>query len=127
MGGGVQTRSVVCTKNDNTTQSDTPCLRLVSDKPITQQACNTQACNECRSQKGSSSRICQKCYISCNSNDCYFVFDRTGGEYWYYWGYRVGVTYNYTTLTTGGYLYTGHDQLWYDNYTWVYKICRRPV
>ena len=40
-GGGTQTRSVVCQRNDQTTVADSFCT---GTKPITTQSCNTQAC-----------------------------------------------------------------------------------
>lgn len=40
-GGGTQTRTVVCKRNDGTTVADTFCT---GPKPPTSQACNTQAC-----------------------------------------------------------------------------------
>lgn len=133
-GGGTQTRSVTCYKSDYTNHnlnqvavSDSYCSRFGITKPNTSQSCNTQSCIECKSQKGSSGLIIQSFNISCPDNDCYFVFDRISGEYHYWWGSRVGMTYNYTTLTTNGYLYTSGKQLWYNDYKWIYAICRQPV
>lgn len=133
-GGGTQTRAVTCYRShaannslDQQAVADTYCTKTVSAKPATSQSCNTQTCIECKAQRGSASSICQRCSVRCLKSDCYFVFDQAGGDYFYFWGSQVGTTYNYQTLTKNGYLYTGHDRLWYDNYKWVYSICKRPV
>lgn len=133
-GGGTQTRTVTCTRShasnnslDQQTVDDTYCTKIIGTKPATSQSCNTQTCIECKAQKGSASRICQHCNVRCPKSDCYFVFDQAGGDYFYFWGSQVGTTYNYKSLTKNGYLYTGHDQLWYDDYKWVYSICKRLV
>lgn len=47
-GGGTQTRSVTCARNDGVTVDDAVCLKLVGAKPATSQACNTQTCISCK-------------------------------------------------------------------------------
>ena len=51
-GGGTQTRSVTCARNDGVTVDDAVCLKLVGAKPATSQACNTQSCIICRYGNG---------------------------------------------------------------------------
>ena len=47
-GGGVQYRSVVCTRNDGVTLGDEVCSKLGGGKPVGSQGCNTQSCITCR-------------------------------------------------------------------------------
>ena len=43
-GGGTQTRSVTCVRNDGVVMPDAVCAKLVGAKPATSQACNTPSC-----------------------------------------------------------------------------------
>lgn len=47
-GGGTQTRSVTCVRNDGVVMPDAVCAKLVGAKPATSQACNTQSCVSCQ-------------------------------------------------------------------------------
>ena len=47
-GGGTQTRSVTCYRNDGQTVLDSLCTKYVGSKPITSQSCNTNSCEDCR-------------------------------------------------------------------------------
>ena len=51
-GGGSQTRSVTCARNDGVTVDDAVCLKLVGAKPATSQPCNTQSCISCKYDAG---------------------------------------------------------------------------
>ena len=62
-GGGTQTRTVTCTRShtsnnslDQQTVADVYCTKTVGAKPITQQSCNTQSCQECKYQQSSCMR-----------------------------------------------------------------------
>lgn len=46
-GGGTQTRTVTCTRNDGTVMADSICTKFVGAKPATSQSCNTQSCISC--------------------------------------------------------------------------------
>lgn len=43
-GGGIQTRTVTCKRDDGVTLPDSVCASFVGDKPTTEQVCNTQSC-----------------------------------------------------------------------------------
>lgn len=119
-GGGTQTRSVVCTRNDGVTFNDGICTSLVGAKPATSQACNTHGCT------------------SCNWN---FTGGGDGGYYWEYlpscgyspifWGAYLG---NGSGLgpaylggckywASGGSIYSGYDSAYGCDYQ-AYQICR---
>ena len=69
-GGGTQTRSVTCARNDGVTVDDAVCLKLVGAKPATSQPCNTQSCISCR-YNASTDRV-QYRYLTYSENKpCY--------------------------------------------------------
>ena len=57
-GGGTQTRSVTCARNDGVTVDDAVCLKLVGAKPATSQPCNTQSCISCKYDAGVMDKSC---------------------------------------------------------------------
>lgn len=119
-GGGTQSRSVVCQRNDGVNVTDDLC----SSKPATTQACNTQACTSCYGLQGTG----YACWQGGHNGGAgsYFVCDIGRGAYAYYWNGYIGMSYGYTPLYTGGYQYYAQQQMpW--GYTWVYSVCRSPV
>lgn len=51
-GGGIQYRTVTCTRNDGLIVSDTVCSKLVGAKPTGNQGCNIQSCISCKFSGG---------------------------------------------------------------------------
>lgn len=45
-GGGIQTRSVICKRNDNVTKPDRYCTKYGLTKPATTNPCNTHSCSK---------------------------------------------------------------------------------
>lgn len=133
--GGSQTRTVTCSRSDGTTQNDDNCTRLVGTKPITQQSCNTQSCQECKYQQS-----------SCMRNQYSFRQHWTPPEDWgkeafsmtdYVWeGSVLAHAYSQyeTSRNIGGYRYSQgatKDTCYYtDGHTSHirnFEICREPI
>lgn len=80
-GGGVQTRTVQCLRNDGVVVQDETCIELISPKPVDQQVCNTQACIYLRTVTNSD------CGFTCaNQPMCTYRtynVDNTNGQYNY--------------------------------------------
>lgn len=129
-GGGTQTRTVYCKRNDNVQVDDAFCS---GTKPSTQQSCNTQSCEEC-------------------AYDPVFVEDPDGGisfgylwryEYYYnlsnpiyiniYWNYAItGTSYeDVNFFNRSGYQYTkGEEKERKSSSSFLiihYEICRKPI
>jgi hypothetical protein len=109
-GGGTQSRTVECRRNDNKLVNDALCT---TTKPITSQSCNTQACAapECR-------------YSGMDPNYTWFI---TSGQSWLYWGGAspfAKISQSATSYTYGGYLYTKGVLM---QSTTLFQICRTPV
>ena len=47
-GGGIQTRTVTCKRNDDITTEDYICNQFAGSKPSSQTTCNTQSCYVCK-------------------------------------------------------------------------------
>ena len=131
-GGGTQTRTVYCKRNDNVQVDDNFCS---GTKPISSQSCNTQSCVDCQYIMDGS--IPKKAW----------VIRRTGGgtgagnqayENSLYWDicivWSIGKskypseTLQITSYSSGGYLYTrgtdyGQNGTWYRRFA----ICRQIV
>lgn len=126
-GGGTQTRTVVCTRNDGVQFSDDFCAGLT--KPTTSQVCNTQACS---------------------NKECYYAFDLYPATpaHVYTWEVIPGIgaaivwdnasippndyfSENITTYIYGGYKYTRGTYMrtvqWDYFPTKYYQVCREPV
>lgn len=131
MGGGSQTRTVTCSRSDGTTQNDDNCTRLVGTKPITQQSCNTQSCNEC--QYNANTYYWSACLWfvpgSVGTNAIEIVWNGTRVIYATADQLSVNNAYLVTTYTIGGYIYTrdalqsGNGQINISYYT----VCRKPA
>lgn len=130
-GGGSQTRTVTCSRSDGTTQNDDNCTRLVGTKPITQQSCNTQSCNEC--QYNANTYYWSACLWfvpgSVGTNAIEIVWNGTRVIYATADQLSVNNAYLVTTYTIGGYIYTrdalqsGNGQINISYYT----VCRKPA
>ncbi len=86
-GGGTQTRSVTCARNDGVTVDDAVCLKLVGAKPATSQPCNTQSCITCRyDTKNRTTRDCSYvsagCSCSVSMSNCQFLSGYVNGAYY---------------------------------------------
>ena len=128
-GGGTQTRAVTCYRShaannalDQQAVIDTYCTKTVGTKPITQQSCNTQSCNECRYIKNqyhwyvlTRKGVPKELEIIWSSNS---VYSSVGGSL--------------TTITTGGYKYdrngTYKDRIYSSGYYHsYYEVCRSSI
>ena len=121
-GGGIQTRSVTCQRNDGQTVADFLCTKYVGSKPATSQSCNTQSCKDCIynfpqydgpvSGYGNGTKISMS-WIRWNGFDIYKNYPAI------------------SSCTKDGYLYTPgsyvEDRAWQAaRYAWYY-VCRQTV
>lgn len=78
-GGGTQTRSVLCTRDDGVAVLDSVCNNLGLTKPISSQVCNTQACLYLNTVTNSN------CSFTCNNQPMCTArtinVDNTNGQY----------------------------------------------
>ena len=122
-GGGTQTRSVTCQRNDGQTVLDNLCTKYVGAKPTTSQECNTQSCapDDCRYS---------------TTAPKYGVFYSNGvvaNVYEYYWDgqkiYQPHAFQDKDQCIIDGYLYIKGDLMEQNPKlkTKYYKICRGPV
>lgn len=125
-GGGTQTRTVICTRNDGVQFSDDFCAGLT--KPPTSQACNTQACSnkECRYTANNPS-VVQYYWTVVPAFD-WAVLSWNGKYVPEPWGQHPAAT---VTIVDGGYLYTrgAFVSSYQSDFGTVYHytICREPV
>lgn len=129
-GGGWQYRTVNCYRSyssnhslDHVAVDDSYCTRNVGAKPVTQQQCNTQSCNECKYSRNqyhwfvhTKNSTAKDMEIIWANNS---VYKAVGGSL--------------QTITTGGYKYnrngTYKDRVSIGNkeYYYYYEVCRSPV
>ena len=117
-GGGTQTRTVNCRRNDGQTVADSLCTKYVGSKPATSQRCNTHACPDCRYR----SREAPTYYVSQGNNMTSYIWDSN----WILLNAN-GIINSYTS---GGYLYTRGNFVEGVNMGYIgnnYYICRRPL
>lgn len=111
-GGGTQSRTVECRRNDGKLFSDSWCSQ---PKPIVSQTCNTQACgNDCRYDQ----------YRYCVTYDDY-NYNTT-----FFWNKQAvrQISGNVESIISGGYEYwRGSYQGWDLIQNHYYTICRRAV
>lgn len=118
-GGGIQTRTVYCKRNDNVQVDDNFCS---GTKPSTQQSCNTQACGDCRYSKDSTpySYLLQYRMFEDDHTDIYFNGSAIIT-------YLLGFVESYTS---NGYIYTPGEfkesGIYYEDAYW-YEVCRSAV
>ena len=127
-GGGTQTRTVTCVRNDNQTVSDALCTKFVGTKPATSQTCNTGACTECKYQYDT-----YEFYINSPAAAYNYVSIIWGGTYIAATVHKDSYSgaYNYTK-TSGGYkYYRGSNQQYWDSFdggtSEAWDVCRTPV
>lgn len=113
-GGGAQTRTVQCTRNDGVTFNDDVCLAAVGAKPLTSQACNTHSCIVCR---GDSNNRFQQNYIS-------GINVYTWGLKWDGAGVGSGNGRVPSTYYGGGCTYTRGGPFYDDGNLSYYNVCR---
>lgn len=122
-GGGTQTRTVTCLRNDGQTVSDSLCTKYVGSKPATSQSCNTQSCapDDCR-------------YSTVSPK--YGVFSSNGvikNVSEFFWNgqqiYKPNPFEDQDQCVVDGYLYIRGDLMEQSTTlkTKYYKICRGPV
>lgn len=121
-GGGTQSRSVTCGRNDGQTVLDSLCTKYVGSKPATSQKCNTQACGDCRYSKDSTpySYLLQYRMFEDDHTDIYFNGSAIIT-------YLLGFVESYTS---NGYIYTPGEfkesGIYYEDAYW-YEVCRSAV
>ena len=117
-GGGTQTRSVTCLRNDGQTVADSLCTKYVGGKPATSQPCNTQSCAECRySYPGQP--FYQVYWFNLGSQSTVFQWNSA-----YVYETDSGLV---SSCTKDGYLYTKGALMEDSPPTQRYQICRAPV
>ena len=116
-GGGTQTRSVTCLRNDGQTVADSLCTKYAGSKPAASQQCNTQSCAECR-YSNTSPRY-QVYWFNLASQRTIFQWN---GEYVY-----ENESALVSSCTVNGYLYTKGAIKEDVAPTQRYEICRAAV
>ncbi len=120
-GGGTQSRSVTCYRNDGQTVLDSLCIKYVGSKPITSQVCNTQACEECKYSRYSNPKSYWVLYTRTNKvGEVYFNGTLIHEQY----GSNVS---GGGTITKNGYIYYAGSRQTSDNISITYSTCRKPV
>ena len=127
-GGGTQTRSVTCKRNDAHTVADSLCTKYVGSKPATSKRCNTHACTVCHYA------------LPRYWDDIYGAYFWSIGpsyhkELWAVWDrtqiYKAETSNPWTTYTSNGYIYSRGNYI--ENkpvggYSRdFYQLCRKPV
>lgn len=123
-GGGIQTRTVICTRNDGVQFPDDFCAGLT--KPATSQACNTQSCSNKECRYSDNPQIPQ--YIWYVAQDVNMAVIYWNSTYIPPEGYHTAAT---TSYNYGGYRYTrgAYIKTIQSEYfpTQHYQVCREPV
>lgn len=123
-GGGTQTRTVTCQRNDGQNVEGTFCDAV--SKPASSQECNTQGCTECRYTEGTTSESVNMVmsWVGLGTNDSVFIWDGLTVS-------PVDTPFEATEVYANGYrYYKGTLQSSSDN-EWMkvenYQICRSPA
>lgn len=103
--------------------SDSYCTRTVGAKPATQQQCNTHSCADCRYQLNVSYWESRETQLI----TAFPAFVMWEGNLAAAIATDDNANWNITQLSANGYLYTSGKPLWYNDYEWIYAICRQPV
>ena len=129
-GGGIQTRTVYCKRNDNVQVDDNFCS---GTKPATQQSCNTQSCSDCRYDD---SNITDSSGVTSSFNFLWMVstlilpriFTPYITLYWNYTNVYNGNNADITSVNANGYQYSrGNLGSVQDQYYYLYEICRNLI
>lgn len=117
-GGGTQTRSVTCRRNDGQTVADSLCTKYVGGKPAASQSCNTQSCAECR-YSFPNQPIYQVYWFDMSSRMTLFQWNNTG--------IYEDETALVSSCTKDGYLYTKGSLMENTPPSQRFQICRAAV
>ncbi len=123
-GGGTQTRSVTCLRNDGQTVADSLCTKYVGGKPSTSQPCNTQGCVTC-----SYSENVTEYGHTCMLGGTFKTKIRWNGSFI---TPEEGVSGHVPSYTSGGYIYTPgtykrNQYCGSNKYSNFYEACRQAV